>query len=121
MPKINSDVWKALFLVAVSVIVTIAGTAYFVGSNDTRSEIRANQLEEHILDIQATLTSIETQLKAQHDMNTSINYRLDAYDSKSANRWTSQDMKIFSLEMRIENPDVNVPDVDKIIQGRSTN
>tara|TARA_R110000823_G_scaffold289200_2_gene407602 strand:- start:833 stop:1078 length:246 start_codon:yes stop_codon:yes gene_type:complete len=41
---------------------------------------------------------------------TSINYKLDALESKLENNWTNSDMENWGLRLKLQNPTVIVPD-----------
>ena len=43
----------------------------------------------------------------------SINYKLQTIDEKIANHWTKQDMENWGLRLKMENPTLTVPKVDK--------
>jgi hypothetical protein len=44
----------------------------------------------------------------------SIDHRLKAMEGGLLDRWTARDMQIFALEFRMGNPELKVPDVNKI-------
>jgi len=43
----------------------------------------------------------------------SINYKLQTIDEKMINHWTKQDMENWGLRLKMENPTLTVPKVDK--------
>jgi hypothetical protein len=43
----------------------------------------------------------------------SIHYKLQTIDEKMINHWTKQDMENWGLRLKMENPTLTVPQVDK--------
>ena len=43
----------------------------------------------------------------------SIHYKLQTIDEKMINHWTTQDMENWGLRLKMENPTLTVPKVDK--------
>ena len=43
----------------------------------------------------------------------SMEYKLDALIQEQADRWTKTDMKLYSLELQLSNPDLIVPPVKR--------
>ena len=43
----------------------------------------------------------------------SIHYKLQTIDEKMINHWTKQDMENWGLRLKMENPTLTVPKVDK--------
>jgi len=41
---------------------------------------------------------------------TSINYKLDLLEEKLEDNWTSRDMENWGLRLKMENPDLAIPD-----------
>ena len=39
----------------------------------------------------------------------SINYKLDALESKLEDQWTRRDMENWSLKLKLQNPDITLP------------
>ena len=40
----------------------------------------------------------------------SINYKLDALESKLEDQWTRRDMENWSLKLKLQNPEITLPD-----------
>ena len=43
----------------------------------------------------------------------SIHYKLQTIDEKMINHWTKQDMENWGLRLKMENPEIKIPVVDK--------
>jgi hypothetical protein len=43
---------------------------------------------------------------------TSINYKLDMLEDKLEDQWTSRDMENWSLRLKMENPDIQIPTLE---------
>jgi hypothetical protein len=43
---------------------------------------------------------------------TSINYKLDMLENKLEDQWTSRDMENWSLRLKMENPDIQIPTLE---------
>jgi len=43
----------------------------------------------------------------------SINYKLEIIDEKMINHWTTQDMENWGLRLKMENPELKIPVVNK--------
>ena len=43
---------------------------------------------------------------------TNINYKLDALESKLEDQWTKRDMENWGLKLKLENPTINVPELE---------
>jgi len=42
---------------------------------------------------------------------TNINYKLDALEEKLEDQWTKRDMDNWGLRLKLENPDITLPDL----------
>jgi hypothetical protein len=43
---------------------------------------------------------------------TSINYKLDMLEDKLEDQWTSRDMENWSLRLKMENPEIQIPTLE---------
>ena len=43
---------------------------------------------------------------------TNINYKLDMLETKLEDQWTRRDMENWGLKLKLENPDITVPQID---------
>jgi peroxiredoxin family protein len=76
--------------------------------------------------VQAYLAKQFMQMQVQLDMLRKdytehtyvVNHQLDAIRAIMGDRWTSQDMKIWEQELKIRNPNLNVPNSVEITRDR---
>ena len=66
--------------------------------------------------MQVQLNSIKQE---STEFNHTVKSQLATIEAMMANRWTSQDMKIWEQELKIRNPTLNVPDSGAITHSRS--
>ena len=43
---------------------------------------------------------------------TNINYKLDMLETKLEDQWTRRDMENWGLKLKLENPEITVPEID---------
>jgi len=53
------------------------------------------------------------------DLNYAVNAQLTTIKGMMVNRWTSQDMRIWEQELKINNPTLNIPDSTRIVRNRA--
>jgi hypothetical protein len=41
-----------------------------------------------------------------------INYKLDSLESNLEDQWTKRDMENWGLKLKLENPDIQIPQID---------
>ena len=73
-------------------------------------------LDAKFLGMQLDIAAAQKQIL---DLNYTLNSQLTTIRGMMVNRWTSQDMRIWEQELKINNPSLNIPDSTKIVRARA--
>ena len=73
-------------------------------------------LDAKFLSMQQRIDGTQKQI---FDLNYTLNTQLSTIKGMMNNRWTSQDMRIWEQELKINNPALQIPDSTKITRARA--
>jgi hypothetical protein len=120
MPKGDTvkELGKSVGSPVLAAVVVLAGYAFTYGREDAMQQAQVNQNTVVLVEIKEAVEALTVVVEGLSSQNLLLQTELDSMNRRAATRWTNQDQKIWSLQLQIANPEIEVPDSDDVVRGR---